>query len=222
MQVDEIQVVTFDCYGTLIDWDGGIGAAIRSVPSLEGCDHARILTDRERLEHELLAGPYRPYSEVLGESLRRAAAEQAREVPDAQLVHFAATMGMWPPFGDSREALRRLASRFRLAILSNVESATLERSVALLGCDFDELVTAEAIESYKPARKHFDEGRRRLALESDALLHVAGSLYHDVRPAQELGITAVWINRRDEVVPEDLSTDRVFPDLRSVADALGV
>jgi 2-haloacid dehalogenase len=217
----DVRALTFDCYGTIVDWDGGIAAALAALPSLEGADLARLVREREEVEKELQAGTFHSYGEVLGESLRRAVALQDRTPEDGEVAAFVQGMGDWPPFADSVVALGRLGMRFRLAILSNVETAVLRRSLTHVPVSFAELVTAEQVRSYKPARAHFDEALRRLDLEPREVLHVAGSLYHDVRPARELGWSAVWIDRRGEGAPDDLEPDRVFPDLGALADALG-
>ena len=217
-----IQALTFDCYGTLIDWDNGIRTGLEGLASLAGCDFDRLLADREREEYALLKPPFKLYGEVLAASLRAAARLQEREVSDDEAARFVAGMGDWPPFADARESLARLATRFRLAIVSNVETTTLERSIAQLGVAFQELVTAEQVRSYKPDRVHFDEALFRLDLPRERVLHVAGSLYHDIRPVHELGWSAVWINRRAEELDADLSGVASFKDLPSLAKSLGV
>lgn len=222
----EITCLTFDCYGTIIDWDGGIRAAAAAVGSLEGCDLERFLRDREQADAELNEGDYLPYDEVLRQSLRRAAAAQGRSVTEEEAAGFAHSMGSWPPFADSVRALRWLGSRYRLAILSNVITSVLERSVAQLadsegGIQFDALVTAEQLESYKPARAHFDAGLARLEVESDRVLHVAGSLYHDIRPALGLGWRCAWVDRRGDGLPADIAPAFVVGSLGELVERLG-
>ena len=224
-----IDALTFDCYGTLIDWYGGIRGAVAEMPSLAGLDQRaleRLLADRERSEAELEAESYLPYDEVLRQSMLAAAREQRREPSDAELDGFAASIARWPAHPDSPGALARLAGRYRLAILSNILTATLEQSVKLLGVEFEALVTAEELRSYKPATPHFTEGLRRLDLSSDRVLHVAASLYHDVRPARELGWRVVWVDRLGEGLPSDLTGDAgptaVVPDVAALADLLSV
>jgi 2-haloacid dehalogenase len=213
--------LTFECYGTLIDWRAGIGRAAAALASCAGADLERLIADRGAIEKEIEAGPFLPYDEVLRRSLSAAAARQGRAPTDAELDRFAASMAGWQPFPDTVPALRRLAGRFRLGILSNVRTEVLQASVALLETPFAVLVTAEEVRSYKPARAHFDEGLRRLELPKERVLHVAQSVFHDVVPARALGWTTAWIDREGEREAGPPPADAVLPDLASLADALG-
>ena len=215
------QALTFDCYGTLIDWNRGMAAAIAALPSLRECDHARLVQARHQVEIEVEAGPYLPYREVLARSLTGAARALGREPAREELEHFADSVGSWPPFDESPPVLARLARRYRLAILSNIETRTLEASVELLGAPFPVRVTAEEVRSYKPARAHFDEGLRRLELPAEAVLHVAQSYFHDIRPTREMGWSAVWVNREDEARPEGPAPSLEVRNLTELADLLG-
>ena len=212
---DRIRALTFDCYGTLIDWDRGILAALGEIKALNGCDVERLLREREEAERSLLGGRFRLYGEILGESLRVAATAQGTTLSQGEIQGFVASMGRWPAFPDSGKALRRLAARFTLAILSNVETKTLRMSTKFLGAPFVALVTAEEVQSYKPAPAHWEEAMKRLHQPRERVLHVAGSLFHDVRPARALGFATAWINRRGEPVPEDVDPAGVCPDLAS-------
>jgi 2-haloalkanoic acid dehalogenase type II len=216
----DFDALTFDCYGTLVDWLGGVRAAIAARPGLAGADLDRLVRDRDAIDRELVLAPYRPYGEILRESLRRAAELQGRRLGPGEADAFAASMPRWPPFEETPGVLRRLARRYRLAILSNVETATLSASVRALGAPIELCVTAEELRSYKPARAHFDEALQRLALPRERVLHVACSLFHDVRPAVALGWNAAWINREGEAVPRDLECVLVVPDLASLERAL--
>jgi 2-haloacid dehalogenase len=212
--------LTFDCYGTLIDWRGGIERATAMLASCAGADLPRLIDDRGECEKEIEAGPFLPYDEVLRRSLREAAARQGRAPTDAELDAFADGMRAWQPFPDTVPALRRLARRFRLAILSNVRTDVLRATVELLEVPFAALVTAEDVRSYKPARAHFDEGLRRLELPKERVLHVAQSVFHDVVPARELGWTTVWIDRAGEHGAGPSPADLVLPDLATLAETL--
>jgi 2-haloalkanoic acid dehalogenase type II len=215
-----IRVLSFDCYGTLIDWDSGIRGALATLPSLAGCDLDRLVREREQAELPLLGGRYQPYPSILAHSLRTAAAHQGREPTQDELGAFAASMARWPAFPDTGPALRRLASVHVLAILSNVESKTLLASVRQFAAPFAARITAEDVRSYKPAPRHWEELLKRLHQPREAVLHVAGSLHHDVNPARELGFATAWINRRAEPVPAELEPETVFPDLAALTATL--
>lgn len=220
LQLDRIRALTFDCYGTLVDWLGGVRTAVAAMPTMAGCDTRRLLADRETIELEMLSGPYRPYRDILAISMARAARMQEREPTPDELAAFTASMGTWPPFAETAEALQVMRERFRLAILSNVDSDVLERTVALIDVPIDVRVAAEDIRSYKPATLHFEEALRRLELEKDEVLHVAQSQRHDLRPAGALGWKTAWVNRLGEELTFDLKPDLVVPDLSSLVTAL--
>jgi len=216
-----IYALTFDCYGTLIDWKSGVRSACTRIVSLSGCDAERLIRDRELVEREIQLGEYMPYSRVLAASLVRAARMQDRDVSADEARAFAATMPDWPPFPESASALRRLASRYQLAILSNVEADVLKASVRALAAPFEDSITAEMLASYKPRRAHFDAALERLGLERSRILHVACSLYHDIEPASRLGWFTAWVNREHDALPAGLAPSWIVPDLASLADALG-
>jgi 2-haloacid dehalogenase len=214
---DEIYTLTFDCYGTLIDWKRGVREAVADIESLRDADVDRLILDRERIERDIQRGPYRLYREVLAESLIGAAREQSIEVDPVRARRFAETQAEWPPFDESRSALARLAERFQLAILSNVEDEVLRASVERLGAPFEELVTAEQLRSYKPAPAHFEAALARLGIEKERILHVACSEYHDIRPARGLGFRTAWIDREGRAPQTGSNADLVVPDLTSLA-----
>lgn len=218
---NELYALTFDCYGTLIDWQSGVRAACARTLSLHGCDLAQLARDRELIERDIQRGPYRRYGEVLEQSFVLAARAQQRNVSAEEAHAFAETMPHWPPFRESRAVLTRLAARYQLAILSNVETRVLIDSVRAIEAPFEDLITAEMLSSYKPARSHFDTALVRLGLERERVLHVACSLYHDVRPAAELGWSTAWVNRDGELPPAELEPSWIVPDLSTLARELG-
>lgn len=220
--VEAFDALTFDCYGTLIDWYGGVRGAARASPSLGGIDVEKFVRDRDAIDRELIQGDYRPYSEVLAESARRAASRQSRELGAGEARDFAASMKSWPPFAESHDALVRLEKKFRLAILSNVDTSTLENSVALLDVRFELLVTAEMLRSYKPRPGHWHAALERLGLEKSRVLHVGCSLFHDVRPAQGLGLSTAFVNREGETLGVGDAPTWVVGDLAALCRVLGV
>ena len=216
-----VSALTFDCYGTLVDWLAGVRRWARESTALADAELEQLVRDRDAADRTLTAGEYRPYGQVLRASITEAAARQGIELPGEEADAFAASMPAWPPFEESAGALAALAGRYRLAILSNVENVVLERSVAALGAPFELTVTAEDLRSYKPAEAHFHAAAARLDLAPGQILHVACSTYHDIRPARGLGWNTAWIDREGELLPEGLGMDLKLPDLSSLVRVLG-
>ena len=214
-------VITFDCYGTLIDWEAGLtrafadAAAADGFPLEPGAAAAAYATREPAVEAET----YRGYRAVLAETAVRAAAslgwtmseERARILPDS--------LPAWPPFPDTNPALERLAAAgYTLGILSNVDDDLLAGTLRHLTVPYEILVTAQKVRSYKPAHGHFDAARRLLG--GRRWLHAAQSYFHDIVPARDLSIPVAWINRRGEAPAGDARPDREFPTLTELADWL--
>lgn len=203
---------TFDCYGTLIDWNAGIG---RELERLFGAARAG---ERLRAYHELepqlqREDPGRSYREVMTLALARLGA------PDEQHDALARSLPEWPPFPEVRDSLEEARSRgWRLAVLSNTDRDLLDASVARIGVPFDETIVASEIGSYKPAPRHWEEFFSRTGAPREGHVHVAASLFHDVAPASGLGLHTVWINRLGEE-PEP-QPDLELRTLAGLADAL--
>lgn len=222
--------ITFDCYGTLIDWETGILRALHPLLARHGV----AATDERALQlyvdHEarIEAGPYRLYREVLREVTRGIAADLGFTPTDADLDTLPESVGAWPPFPDTVEALARLKRRFKLVILSNIDDALFARSQELLEVRFDAVITAQQVGSYKPNRANFRFALDRLGVGTGQVLHVAQSLYHDHVPAKELGFSTVWINRPSRLPgtgiapPAAVTPDLELPDLKSLADRAGI
>ena len=214
--------LTFDCYGTLIDWRCGLLGNVARIPALRGAgfDEERFLADREAAELRIEAESYRPYRDVVASSVREALVLQGRSVSAGEAAQVATGIGEWEPFPDVPAALAVLGRKWRLAILSNVERRDLDRSVARLGVPFDALVTADEVRSYKPGSAHFGTGLERLGLPASRVLHIAQSVRHDLVPAAALGIPTVWVNRLGEPIPEGVPFLFSAPDLATVAARL--
>ncbi|MHC4094162.1 MAG: HAD-IA family hydrolase [Planctomycetota bacterium] len=217
--------VSFDCYGTLVDWETGITDAFKAAAARDGLElePADIIAAYHQVEPAVQADVYRSYREVLGEVALRVADRLDWQLAPDEAAFLADSLPDWPVFADTRPALQRLKSRFRIAILSNVDDDLLAGTIARIGVDFDWTVTAQQIRSYKPAHGHFLEALRRVEGDRDRLLHAAQSLFHDIRPASQLGISAVWVDRKAEGLgEEDLGPVRVVRNLTDLADWLGV
>jgi 2-haloacid dehalogenase len=219
------EAMTFDCYGTLVDWERGILEALRPALRAHGVreesDDA-LLQRFARLESTVESGSFRSYRDVLravsaglGSALGFAPAPEEVEA-------FAGSVGEWPLFPDTVAALAALEGRYRLAIVSNVDDDLFSTTARRLGAHFDEVVTAQQVRAYKPARAHFDEVLLRLALPRERVVHVAQSLFHDVAPAKALGFTCVWVNRRagrggsGATAPAAAEPDLEVPDLATL------
>jgi 2-haloacid dehalogenase len=198
VDLSAFEVITFDCYGTLIDWETGLIDALR--PVLEA--HGASAEDEQLLElygaHEAAveAGPYRPYRDVLAEVLRAVGADLGFVPDEAEARTFAASVALWPPFPDSTPALTRLGRRFRLGVMTNCDDDLFAGSQERLGIDFDSVTTAERARAYKPDHSIFELALERVGAPRERILHAAQSLYHDHVPAKQLGLSSVWVDRR--------------------------
>jgi 2-haloacid dehalogenase len=225
LDVGEFEALTFDCYGTLIDWEAGIAGGLRAAlgRGAQASDD-ELLELYARHEAELEAGPYIRYREVL----ERAGAAVCREFGIEQTAEavrrFAASVGEWPAFADSADALSRLAERFRLGVITNCDDDLFELSAARLGVRFDWVVTAQQVRAYKPDPAVFRAAFERIEVSRDRILHVAQSLYHDHVPAKRLGLSTVWIDRRHGLAgsgatpPATATPDLTVPDMATFAD----
>ena len=194
----DFDVLTFDCYGTLIDWEAGLAAAFAPVLTAHGiaADDEVLLARYARHEAAAEAGPYRTYREVVALGLDGVAEELGFTPTADERAAFGAAVADWPAFPDSADALARLATRFRLGVITNCDDDLFAAAAEKLGVAFDPLVTAQQAGAYKPAERPFALAFERLDLPRDRILHVAQSLFHDHVTAKRLGLTTVWIDRR--------------------------
>ncbi len=209
---------TFDCYGTLVDWNGGIRTELER---LFGVEHADALLPRfHELEPEIqAANPGASYREVLTIALERLAAEAGLPVPEGETSALARSLPTWPVFEDVLDGLEEARRRgWQLGILSNTDRDLIDASMVVIGIAFPVAIVAGEIGSYKPAPRHWQVFREQTGATEQSHVHVAQSLFHDVEPASKLGIQCIWINRLGE--PEDPRPARTLPDLSGLADAL--
>lgn len=195
MTFDKFETLSFDCYGTLIDWETGIKMALAPWADRHDLAVDDLIPLFGKLETRVQQEtPQMLYPAVLGEVMRRMGAAHGTPVTDSEAANFGASVGSWPPFSDSVGALQTLKESFELAILSNVDRDSFARSNELLEVEFDLILTAEDIGSYKPDRRNFLALLEALG-DNPRLLHVAQSLFHDHEPALELELETVWIDR---------------------------
>jgi 2-haloacid dehalogenase len=224
LDFDQYEALTFDCYGTLADWETGMLGALKPLLksyNLELTDDA-ILEQFAEFEAELEKGPYLKYRQVLEEVVQKfgerlgfsPSLEEKQSLPES--------MQNWLPFPDTIEALRKLKTKYKLVILSNVDDDLFAYTAQHLQVSFDDVITAEQVQSYKPSLNNFKTMMQRISLPTEKILHVGASIYHDVVPANSLGLSTVWVNRRGgqgsgAALAATGQPDLEVPDLKTLA-----
>ena len=225
MDFSHFSTISFDCYGTLINWEAGILPALRTVLARHHyeLDDSAILELYGEFEAHAESGPYRKYREVLQSVVHSLGQRLGFNASSHDMRTLSESVPAWPPFSDTADALQKLKKRFRLAIISNIDDDLFAKSQKLLGVEFDAVITAEQAQSYKPSVRNFELALERLAIDRSHLLHVGQSIYHDVLPAQSLGIATAWVNRKSArpgigaVRAADGKPDLEVPDLATLA-----
>ena len=209
---------TFDCYGTLVDWNGGIRAELEKLFGVEHAD--RLLARFHDLEPEIQAArPGASYREVLTIALERLAEDEGLALPEGETSALARSLPFWPVFDDVPAALVEARDRgWKLAILSNTDRDLIDTSMVSIGIAFQPVIVASEVGSYKPAKRHWEVFREQTGADETNHVHVAQSLFHDIAPASDLGIPSIWVNRLGE--PEDERPQRTLSSLARLADTL--
>ncbi|UCG50970.1 MAG: haloacid dehalogenase type II [Candidatus Latescibacterota bacterium] len=222
------KVITFDCYGTLIDWEGGILTAVRPVLAKHGVD----VTDREVLEtfarveakHE--DGEFLDYRLVLRLVMAEMSLRFSFDATPVELNCLSDSLKDWKPFHDTLDSLKKLKTRYKLAIISNIDDNLFSATARCLEVPFDWTITAQQARAYKPSLKTFEFALGRIGHPREQILHVAQSVYHDVVPAKAMGLATVWVNRRagkqgsGATVSASAVPDLEVPDLESLVDVI--
>jgi 2-haloacid dehalogenase len=235
MKLTDFEALSFDCYGTLIDWEAGLSAVLVPWARERGLTLTaeQLLTEYAGLEAAVEAeSPARLYPDVLARSMRLLGAKLGAGVTGEDAARLASSVPDWPAFPDSHDALLALGKRFDLIILSNVDRASFAASGTRLGVTFASVITAQDVGSYKPSARNFDAlaaEAARLGIGPGRLLHVAQSLFHDHLPAKRAGLPTVWINRRHDrpgwgatpAPPAPVRADWEFPSMAAFAAAAG-
>jgi len=219
--INEITHLTFDCYGTLIDWESGILEAIQPLLTRSGLAASPSTVLRSYVEHEarLENQAWTPYRDILRGVMLGVAGDLNLSLTAGEQNTLVDSLPSWLPFPDTVAALQKLSPRFQLVILSNTDDSLFRETEKQLKVRFAEVITAEQVRSYKPGHAHFTEALRRLNVLPNQILHVAQSLYHDHVPARQIGFRTAWINRRSQLAVTGLApaaiaqTDLTFPDL---------
>jgi len=226
LDFNRFEVLTFDCYGTLINWEAGILPVLQRILAAHGkkADDATLLKlygDFEQLSEQ---GEFHPYRTVLESVVRRFGANMGFSPADEEAASLPNSLPHWKPWPDTVEALRKLKSRFRLVILSNVDDDLFASTQPQLGVEFNDIITAQQAQAYKPSLKMFELALSRVGAPAHRILHVGQSIYHDVIPAQALGLATVWVNRPSArpgvgaVKSADAKPDLTVTALRELAE----
>ncbi len=230
MNFEAFSCLTFDCYGTLIDWESGIATAMRPILGAHGValEDEDVLELFGRVESTVQAEQYRPYRHILSDVVEGFGKALGFKPSGRERASLAVSIGEWAPFEDTVDALKLLKSRYRLAIISNIDDDLFAESARQLGVGFDEVVTAQQVGAYKPSLENFSVAFDRLGHGPEGVLHVAQSPYHDIAPARELGLACVWVNRRAHrggtgaTAPATAKPDLEVPDLKALVMLMGL
>ena len=218
-----VDVLSFDCYGTLIDWETGILGALRKIVSAEMATDEQLLTEYAGHEAAAETGPWKAYREILAASMSAVCGMHGVRPTEQQVADFGASVAHWPAFSDSAGALARLRERFDLAVITNCDDDLFAFSNRKLGEPFRWVVTAQQARSYKPNTRNFELAFERIGRPKESVVHVAQSLYHDHVPARAMGLRTVWVNRRlgrpgaGATPVAEARPDMTFPDMASFA-----
>ena len=212
---NQFEVLSFDCYGTLIDWDSGILTALKPILSNHNVSLSdeQILEAYAQVEASQQSGDYLKYREVL-KKLVQAFGERLNFTPtEAEAESLAESIKGWEPFPDTVEALKTLKKRYKLTIISNIDDDLFAATAKKLEVEFDWIITAEQVKSYKPSRQNFEFALQRMGITPDKLLHIAQSVYHDIIPTKSMGLSSVWVNRKGEKQDTEVTSTSGKPDL---------
>lgn len=221
-------VITFDCYGTLIDWESGILDALcpmRAIARVRATDD-QVLETYASLESALESGDYLRYRDVLRAVMRGLTQRLAAPVDQVDVDALSKSLPRWQPFPDTIDSLRRLRKHCKLGIISNTDDDLFAETARVLQVPFDWVITAEQAGSYKPSHTNFERAVEVMGIPKERVLHAAQSRFHDVAPARALGIASVWVNRRHDKPGEGATAqspakpDLEVPDLKSLADLM--
>lgn len=231
LDFDRYEWLSFDCYGTLIDWETGISDAALSVLASHEMSASRgeVLELFASVEPRIqTGGGYLEYRRVLRRVMAMMGIELGFQFTETDMARLADSLPSWPIFPDTRAALSAMKTRYKLAIISNVDDDLFAGTARVLGVEMDAVITSQQARSYKPDLRNFRLARERMGADESRWLHVAESLYHDISPANALGIDSVWVNRAGDregggaTRPTEAAPNLTVPDLATLADMMGV
>jgi 2-haloacid dehalogenase len=230
LDFDSFEVLTFDCYGTLIDWETGILNCLRGVLEDAGKQPSdnEILSIYAEIEARLEADEYRSYKDTLRRVMESFGEHLDFEPSPRQRESLVTSIPGWPPFHDTAASLKALKRKYKLAVISNTDDDLFEQTAKCLEVPFDWIITAEQVGSYKPSSKNFKYAIQQIGIPKNNILHIAQSIYHDIIPASSIGLATVWVNRRKGLEgfgatkPAQGKPDLEVPDLATLVSMLNI
>jgi len=217
------RAITFDCYGTLIDWEAEIQqffAQRLAAKGIEEIDIDALQTQWEEIQFHYIREQYRPYRQVLRDTMKMAFDQFHLPYDDADVEAFAASMGHWKPFPDTRDAILELQKFVKVVLITNTDDAIIAETEQTIGVKFDDIITAEQAGAYKPSHKGFLLARERLGLPVQEIWHAGFGFKYDVVPATESRYTMVWANRQGQARPVDVKETFLVGDMRTLVYVL--
>ncbi|CAD5932606.1 2-haloalkanoic acid dehalogenase [Planktothrix tepida] len=228
IQFNQFTALSFDCYGTLIDWESGITPVLQQLVKAHGIkmSNQELLELFAILEPEAQSGDYKTYREILREVVQKFGERLGFSPTPPELESLANSIQDWQPFSDTVEALKALKQKYKLVIISNIDDDLFAQTNKHLQIEFDHIITAQQAQSYKPSPHNFEFALNKTGLSSHQLLHIAQSIFHDIATAKSLGLTTVWVNRRQgkpgggATKPATAQPDLEVPDLKSLVNLI--
>ncbi len=220
LKPNKYKLITFDCYGTLVDWEAGLRNSLLSIQGVARDDLGNLVQEYVRTEATFEQQAWQPYAKIQRLTLQSLASLHHWPLPDNDADLFSRDLVNWAPFDDTVANLKLLKSQYMLGILSNIDVDLFAETNKHLQVDFDLIITAEDVRSYKPSHAHFLRAVEQSGIPKDGILHVAQSLFHDAAPAADLGFDFIWINRYGQARPNDIPMLGEFSDLASLANKL--
>jgi 2-haloacid dehalogenase len=214
------KAITFDCYGTLIDWESAIQQFFAESLDLKGLgyvDPLTLQTEWEEIQFQYIQEKYRPYRQVLHDTLKMVFNNYRIPTNNEECDEFADSMGYWKPFPDTRDAILELQKLVKVALITNTDEQIIQETERMIDVKFDEIITAEQARAYKPSHKGFLLARERLGLDVSEIWHAGFGFKYDIVPATELGYKTVWVNRQGQARPMDVKETFLVGDMRTLA-----
>jgi 2-haloacid dehalogenase len=214
------KAITFDCYGTLIDWESAIQQFFAESMDSKGygnVDPRTLQTEWEEIQFHYIQEQFRPYRQVLRDTLRMVFNNYSIPSSDEEADEFADSMGYWKPFPDTRDAILELQKLVKVVLITNTDDSIIAETERTIGVKFDEIITAEQAGAYKPSHKGFLLARERLGLKVSQIWHAGFGFKYDIVPAKKLGYTTVWVNRQGLGRPGRVKETFLVGDMRTLA-----